>query len=196
MARAKVEARHDWGPRGAAVGGAQRSAAPFNPHASDSALRQRTGTPAASPSGNLAAHRPTRPQAGIGTPRFCTWATHRHATGFALGQPSGAPAGLPSGGDRHAAILPSGDASACHRLRPQATHRRTAILPSGLRRQATRLAFWIFSCRLLACGRSSGRADTTPKGKIAARRSRPEGESGGAPLGGPRAKPLACRCVA
>ena len=86
------------GPRGAAVGGAQRSAAPLNPHASDSALRQRTGTPAASPSGHASAHRPTRPQAGIGTPRFCPWATHRHATGFALGQPSGAPRSCPQAG--------------------------------------------------------------------------------------------------
>ena len=160
VARANAEARHGWGPRGAAVGGAERSAAPLNPHASDSALGLRTGMPAASPSGNLAAHRPTRPQAGIGTPRFCPRATQRHASGFALGPPIGAPAGLPSGGDRHAAILPLGVASASHGLRPQATHRRTAILPSGLRRQATRLAFWIFSCRLLACGRSSGRADT------------------------------------
>ena len=126
--------------------------------------------------------------------RFCPQATHRHASGFALGPRIGAPASspsvrdrhaailplgdapachglrpratqrrtaiLPSGRDRHAAILPLGDASACHGLRPQATHRRTAILPSGLRRQATRLAFWIFSCRLLACGRSPRYADT------------------------------------
>jgi len=149
------------------------------------AQRLSTRTPPILPSGNAPTRQRLRPRA-----------TYRRTGRLALRRGSarrdsalGRRIGMPQ-------ASPLGDASACHRLRPQATHRRTGRLALRPASASHPSRFWIFSCRLLACGRSSGRADTKPKGKIAARRSRPEGESVGAPLGGPRAKPLACRCVA